>query len=326
MRIVLLQNKLSEHGIREMIHEFPSFFFLAPREVHYRQLGDEEWARIEIIYGNHLTEEELAKTRKLRWIHSPVPNLDPLCLNALDKKDIIVTTTREENTAQIGEYVIGGILAYAKNLFHWEAADKNPTLLWDSKWRDSMWMLKDRIFLQIGLGKVGTEIARRAKLMEMRVWGIQETRTFHPHCQKVFNFQDLPTILPAVDVVSLALPRAQQKTTLFRKKEFELMKEDAILVIIGSKGLIDEEALLEIATTQKKFRGILFDAFYQKPISPSSPLWNIPNILITPEVAPRPKLVEKEAYHTFRYNFRQYAHNNFTDMRNRVGSKATFLT
>ncbi len=326
MNIVLLQTRLSDDEISELIEEFPQFLFLAPTELSYKNLGKEEWERVEIIYGNRLTKDDLEKAHQLRWIHSPIPNLNPLCLNELEKKEnILVSVTREENAHQIGEYVICGVLAFAKNLFHWEHADLNPTLLWDSKWRDSMWTLKDRIFIQIGLGKVGTEIARRAKQLDMKVWGVHTTRSFHPHCHKVFSMEDLHKILPKGDIISIALPRPLQKGTLFSKKEIRLMKNDSILVMIGSKSLIDEQALADEAHTEK-FRGILIDAFYQVPISPTSKLWKLPNTIITPEAAPRPKSEEKRAYRQFRYNLRQYVHGNFTDMRNLIGTKSTVIT
>jgi phosphoglycerate dehydrogenase-like enzyme len=327
MNIVLLQSRLTDEEIQKIINEFPQYLFLAPSEVTYKNLGDEEWSRVEILYGNKLSVQELEKAHQLRWIHSPFPNISPLCLNEIEKRgNIIVTSTKEENTAQIGEYVIGGVLAFAKNLFHWMEADRNPLILWDSKWRDSMWTLSERTFLQIGLGSVGTEISRLAKEFRMRVWGVKENRSFHNHCHKVFTYEDLPTVLPMADVACIALPRGHQKQKWFTRKEIELMKDDSILVIAGYKGIIDEEALAEVATSTQKFRGILLDAFYQVPVSPHSKLWTIPNIVITPEVAPRPKSSEKESYRLFRFNMRQYLHGNFTDMRNIIGTKQLFTT
>jgi len=326
MHIVLLQSRLTDEEVTELIDEFPQFLFLSTSELTFKQLGKEEWERVEIIYGNRLSTENLQKAPQLRWIHSPVPNLNPLCLDQLEKRgSVIVTVTREENAYQIGEYVMCGMLAFAKNLFHWMEADQSPSLLWDSKWRESMWTLKGKKFIQIGLGKVGTEIARRAQQLEMKVWGVQEKRSFHRHCHQVFSMDDLHDVLPSGDVICLALPRPQQKGTLLGKREIKMMKDGSILIMIGSKSLVDEQALSDEKDTDK-FRGILIDAFYQVPISPSSKLWKLPNTIITPEVAPRPKSEDKEAYRLFRYNLRQYVHGNFTDMRNAIGTKKTMIT
>ncbi len=318
MNIVLLQSRLSDEEIRELTNEFPNFLFLSPGDQSYQRINPDEWGRVEILYGNRLAAENLEKAHLLRWIHSPNTNLNPLCLNEIQKQgNILLTTTREENFAQIGEYVIGGILSFAKNLFHWEKAHLHPTTLWDSKWRDAMWTLKDKILIQVGLGNVGTEIARRAKQMDMKVWGVAQKSSFHPHCNKVFSIDELHSILHAGDVVSIALPRMMQKTTMFKSKEINLMKKDSIFVLVGELSTIDEETLAENGK-EGKFRGILIDAKYQTPPHPSSKLWEIPHLILTPEVSPRPRHEEKEAYRLFRYNLRQYLYGNFTDMRNRT--------
>lgn len=327
MNIVLLQSRLTDEEIQKLIAEFPHYLFLAPSEVTYKNLGEEVWSRVEILYGNKLSPEDLLQTEQLRWIHSPVPNINPLCLKEIEKRgNIIVTSTKEENTAQIGEYVVGGILAFAKNMFHWKDVDRSPLLLWDSKWRESMWTLGSKTLLQIGLGNVGTEIARLAHEFRMKVWGVQAHRSFHPYCHKVLTFSELDSSIPEADVICIALQAGGQKEKWFHRDQIELMKKDSILVIIGYKGVIDEESLVDVANRTGKFRGILLDASYQVPISPTSKLWSIRDIVITPEVAPRPKSTEKESYHLFRYNLRQYLHSNFNDMRNVIGTKQLFIT
>lgn len=321
MNIVLLQHTLSDQDIRELIDEFPQFLFLAPKEIHMKKLSKEDWARVEIIFGNHLSIENFENASQLKWIHSPVPNLAPLCLDHLkNKQSVIITASREENAYQIGEYVMCGILSFAKNVFHWLQANENPSLLWASKWRDSMWTLKNKRFIQIGLGISGTEITHRVQQADMRIWGVQRKKTFHPYCHKVFDLSELDEILPDGDIVCLALPRLKQKNVLLGKQQFKKMKKDSIVIIVGSKSLIDEDALANEQASEK-FRGVLVDASYETPIPASSKLWNLPNTLITPGVAPRPKTSYQESFRLFRYNLRQYVHENFTDMRNSVQSR-----
>ena len=231
--------------------------------------------------------------------------------------NILVTNTRDENLPQMGEFAMSAVLAFAKNLFHWWEIKQFPALLWDSKWRHSMWTLKDKVFLQVGLGKPGTEIARQAGLMGMKVWGVDQNASFHPYCTKTFPFTDLLKLLPLVDVVSTCLPREREYHQWLKQEHFEAMKEDSILIVIGSSKLVDENALAEVAKTMK-FRGIAIDGQHQLPIAQNSPLWKIPNILITPEIAPRPKTKDTQSLRLFRSNLRQYVHGNYSDMRNLV--------
>lgn len=326
MNIILIQEQLSTKEMDQLLQEFPHYIFLSLTETGYKTLSPDIWATIEIIYGNRLTAEELALAQQLRWIHSQTPNLNRLCLREIEEQgNILITNTKEENIAQVGEYAMSIILGYAKNLFNWRDTDQHPNTVWDSKWRDNMWFLENRTLLQIGLGKVGTEITRRARMFGMKVWGAQTAHTFHPHCLKTFSMNELDNALPNADVVSICLPRNKEYVNWLNESQLEMMKDDAILLILGSHQLINEDALYNVAKT-KKFRGIVIDALYQTPIPVTSKLWKIPNILITPEMAYRPKTSEKASFRNFRYNLRQYMHGNFNDMRNLVDQNIAIVT
>jgi D-2-hydroxyacid dehydrogenase (NADP+) len=317
MNIILLQGELSPQQIELLLKEFPHYLFLSLTEAAAQHLSVDHWERLEILYGTRLTKENLAQAPQLRWIHCPSSLLNKLCMDEIEKQgNILVTNTTDENIFQMGEFFMSGILAFAKNLFKWKEAAQHPPSVWDSKWRDTMWTLRDKLLLQIGTGRIGTEIARRARQMGMRVWGVQHG-SFNPYCQKVFSFKDLPSILPLADVVSMSPARGKESREGFKIEPLLDMKEDAILVLTGSMTPANEHALAHLALN-KKLRGILVDAFYQTPIPVTSPLWEISSLIITPEVASRPKNKEQEAFRTFLYNLRQYQHGNFEDMRNLV--------
>lgn len=316
MNSVIIQTALIEAEIAHLKREFPQFeFIVVPRY----EVKEKIWNNAEVLFGERLTEENLALANDLRWIHTPTPFFQRLCLKAIEAKgNILISNTPETNIFQIGEYVMAVLLSFAKNLFHWKTADQFPPLLWDSKWRSNMWSLKGKVFLQIGLGKGGLEIARRAHLAEMKVWGVNKLASFHPHCDKNFSSSELESLLPSADVVSLIIPYGENEFDFkLNEKELSLMKKDSILLILGASRHINEEALFNFAK-EGKFRGILVDAYYQTAISPQSKLWLIPNLLLTPGVAPRPKAPDREAFKLFRHNLRQYVHGNFLDMQNLI--------
>lgn len=318
MNIALLQATLSFADVHRLIKEFPQFLFLSYPESSFQSISEEHWSLVEILLSTHLTPFELSLSQQLRWIHCPTNTLQRLCMEEIHSQgNILVSNTREDNLVQIGEFVMAGVLAYAKNLFKWKESNQLPPLVWDSKWRHTMWTLKDKIFLQIGLGKPGTEIARQASDFGMKVWGIDREEAFHPYCAKTMSFDSLYSALSKADIVSICLPRDKNYVKWFGEKELEAMKNDSILVCIGSSRLIDENALVE-AVKKEKFRGVLLDGEYQIPISTLSPLWESPDVLVTPEVAPRPKASNSQTLKLFRYNLRQYVHGNYTDMKNLV--------
>lgn len=316
MNIVLLQSPLSIQEIEQLIEEFPHFLFLVFSSTTYKNLSKEDWAKVEILYGNRLTDYELSLAHQLRWIHSPSDQLNRLCLEAIRTQgNVQITISREENLVQIGEFVFGTILAFAKNLFKWKELDQSPGDVWDSQWRDKMWMLNGKKFLQIGLGNVGSELARMAKQFGMTVWGVQACPSFNAHCQRTFGFESLHHLLPEVDIVSMSLPRSPLFEEWFGVEEFNLMKEDSIITVVGYHKIFSKEALVQMKE-QSKLRGLLVDASYQTPVPQGSLLWSIPQAIITPEVGSRPKSKSTQAYHAFRYNMRQYIHGNLSAMRN----------
>lgn len=189
--------------------------------------------------------------------------------------------------------------------------------MWDSKWRDSMWTLQNKTLLQIGLGPIGTEITRRAREWDMKTWGVAAKQNFHPYCQKVFNYTDLPQVLPKADVICLNLPRTKDFENFFTSPILNRIKDDSILIVSGSHKTINESDLYATAM-EGKFRGILFDVFYETPVPTSSLLWKIPNLIMTPEVSPRPKTNKLQSVSVFKYNLRQYIDGNYKDMRNSI--------
>lgn len=319
MNIAIIEAPLSQAELTQLTKEFPTFQFLLFNRPLISGMTEEHLAKAEILFGSKLNKENLKLATQLRWIHCEKVSINRLCIKEIEERgNILITNTFDENIPQIAEFVLGGVLAFAKHLFHYKEADHFPALLWDCKWRNDMWNLKNKIFLQIGMEKAGVAIAEKAHRAGMKVFAMDEIRTFHSFATKNLPFSELHAVLPAADVISICL-QGQRKTP-FRLDaiSIELMKKDSILSIVGPPWLVDENALFQEVTTKGKFRGILLDASYETPLLPGSKLWSLPNILITPDVAPRPKIEKKEAFRVFRYNLRQFLHGNFSDMINLI--------
>lgn len=327
MSTVIIQFPLGEQEIHQLQREFPQLNIVHFPKNALADIPDETWEKADIFFGERLTEKNLEHAPDLRWIHTPSPLMQRLCLKNIEERgNVLISTTPEGNVSQISEFVIANVLAFAKNLFQWKAADQFPPLLWDCKWRNNMWALKGKTFLQIGLTQAGLEIARQAACIGMKVWGVDRLPSIHPHCEKNFSLSDLDTLLPEADVVSLTIPYGIDPIECrMGKKELTLMKTDSILCILGNNRHMDEEALHELASIGK-FRGILLDAYFQTTISPKSKLWSISNLILTPGVAPRPKTIDREAFKIFRINLRQYLNGNYADMLNLIDAPIAHLT
>lgn len=331
MNVLILQYSLNPQELARIHREFPqlklryyhlldfSKFQMGPTvEEKAVDTQDHNWKSVEILFGNHLTIEELKAAKDLRWIHNPSPSFSRMCLKeVIEKGNIIVTVGTGEYHFSVAEFVLAGILSFAKNLLYWKEMMHAPSHLWENKMRDNIWNLPNRILLQIGLNKEGTEIARLAKLNGMKVWGMEERRSFHPFCEKSFVMSDLLDVLPKVDVVSICLSKKDEYQDLITKSELEFMKQDSVLIVIGPHAVVNEHALVEVAQTGK-LRGIILDVPYGSRIAPESPLWTLKNLLVTPEIAARPRQLSAKIFQSFHYNLRQYKVGNFNGMRGRV--------
>ncbi|MBB65196.1 MAG: D-2-hydroxyacid dehydrogenase [Waddliaceae bacterium] len=317
MSTVYCQTPIPGDSLRSLRQEFPHFQFFHPQEGESPD-SSIDWSKVEILYGNRLSSEQFASAPLLHWIHSPTPTLDELCLEDIhDNGTVIVSNTKGENIIQVGEYVMGALLSFAKNLFEWKELASSSKSLWNSSLIENMWSIQNRILLQVGLGTIGHEVSRRAKQFGMRVWGVDETSSFHPYCEKNFQPQELHAIIPYADVLCISMPRGPHYTPQFGIEELSLLKDDSILIIVGASRIIRESDLVKVVLN-KKLRGIIIDSFNESPLPKSSPLWSLPRTLITPEIATYPELEKQLALKIFRHNLRHFAHTTYTQMNNLV--------
>ncbi|MBT3394141.1 MAG: D-2-hydroxyacid dehydrogenase [Waddliaceae bacterium] len=317
MSIILVKAPLSPEEMAMITKEFPRYTIFPDFDGSVMP-GKEQWDDIEIIYADSLDAEEIPHIPRLRWVHAPVPYLNKICVPLLkDKENIIITTTRGKDITTVGEYIISAVLAFAKNMFLWKTSYRGNYDSENSAILETMWTAEGKKFLQIGLGEEGTEVARRAQELGFYVWGAQEQRSFHPYCNKTFAIEGISAILPNADVVAISLPRDGSYDYKLGTEEISLIKDDAILVISGLGNALDVEALTEAAKT-KKFRGIIIDAIEDMTIPPTSPLWEMPNVIITPHVATSPESTEHRGFMTFLHNLRQFSSGTFSEMRNIV--------
>lgn len=318
MNIVLLQSKLKLEEIDQLLKEFPQFLFLSLSDEACKNMTPEQWSRVEIFFGTHLNKEELSKAHQLKWVQVALDDHRNISLDIIKQQEnILVTDTPPSNIDELCEFVTAAILSYAKNLPRWQESMHFPNLIWDSKWKESMWKLKETTLLQIGLGRIGTELTKRCRELGMRVWGVQEKRSFHPYCHKTISKNNLHSVLPNIEIVVLSLPKGREYRHLFGKAELQLMHKESVLLVVGNNRAVDEEGLIEVLNNNR-LRGVLIDNDHSSPISPSSRLWKRENVLITPEIAVDKELMQRQAFQTFRYNMRQYLHGNINDMKNIV--------
>lgn len=136
----------------------------------------------------------------------------------------------------------------------------------------------------LGMGRIGQDIARKAKAFDMEV--ICVTRAPAPavsEIDRVVSREKVEEVLPLADVVMVALPLDSTTQGFLNAERIARMKESAIFVNISRGKVVDEAALVR-ALAEGRIKGAGLDAFAEEPLASSSPLWDLPNVLMTPHV------------------------------------------
>jgi phosphoglycerate dehydrogenase-like enzyme len=236
----------------------------------------------EIMFGLRFIPDLVKRAPHLRWVQTMSAGVESILSPDMVNSQIALTNVSGIHTIQINELVFSLIMAFAKQIPHCLENQKQK------KWeRFAPVILQGKTLGVVGLGNIGTGIARTAKHLGMRVLATRRSikeaaRT--RYVDTVYPASQLDRLLKESDFVVLALPHTASTDKIIGEKEFALMKPSAFLVNIGRGKTVDEEALVR-ALKEKRIAGAGLDTFAVEPLPPGSPLWEMPGVIITPHIA-----------------------------------------
>jgi phosphoglycerate dehydrogenase-like enzyme len=238
----------------------------------------------EVAFTSRLTERALAAAPVLRWVHSPAAGVGSMLFPAMQASPVVLSNSRGMNAVAVAEHALMLMLAAVRRLP--TAVRAQSERRWAANELSGLPSLCGRTLLVVGLGAIGREVARMASGLGMRVLGTRR-ETGDPVPEGVAEARGpsaLPALLPAADLVVLAAPLTAETRGMIGAAELARMKPSAWLVNVARGRLIDERALIE-ALERGMIAGAALDVFEREPLPDASPLWSMPNVLITPHVA-----------------------------------------
>jgi len=268
--------------------EFPAHVFLH---------ASNENEALELIAGAHVAfmsevrPNHLAAARRLEWIHSPAAGLGSMLFPAMIESPVIMSNSRGISADTIAEHVLAVTLVMFRNLPLAFRSQAERVWAQDAMLADSaLRTIAGSHVLVVGLGAIGTATGRRMAALGARVSGIRRRASGpRPEFVDLLATPDaLLDLLPSADVVVLAAPETRETRGLIGARELAAMRRDALLVNVSRGKLVDEAALAAALTAPPAARtlgGAALDVFEHEPLSPASPLWSLPNVLITPHMA-----------------------------------------
>ncbi|MBY0524633.1 MAG: D-2-hydroxyacid dehydrogenase [Gemmataceae bacterium] len=257
-----------------------------------------------------ITPPLLAAAPNLRWVQSPTASLEHYVFPELVAHPCILTNMRGLFSDVIADQVMGYVICFARNIHRY--IRQQMAARWQPVGGETErvsfatgpgvvnaidrahWHLGDCTLGIVGLGAIGSEVARRAGAFHMRVLAIDPVQTQAPEgIASVWKPEQLPDLLAASDFVVIAAPHTPQTERLFRRPQFQQMKRTAYLINIGRGAIVDLADLIA-ALDAKEIAGAGLDVFETEPLPPEHPLWKQENAILTPHVAGySPRIAER---------------------------------
>jgi len=217
---------------------------------------------------------------RLEWVHVAGAGVDAVLFPDLVESSVTVSSSRGIFGRSIAEYVLGLILLFAKDFHRSFEYQRNR------KWvhRETA-MLAGKRLLVVGAGPIGRMLARHARCLGMEVSAVARTaRSSDEDFGRVFASEDLDKALPEADYVVIAVPLTAQTEGMFGTAQFERMKRSARLINVGRGRIVDEPALVE-ALREVQIAGAALDVFWEEPLPQDHPLWDMPQVVISPHMS-----------------------------------------
>lgn len=273
-----------------------------------RQTALEHAGEAHAVAAHLLTAEFLRKAPNLVWVISFSAGVDRYVqIPGIDNSRIVLTNSRAVHGPAIADHAFAMLLALSRDL---PSYAKNQE---QGKWRDRAddlefrpFALQGKTILVVGLGGIGSEVAKRANGFGMRVIATRRSDAPSPaFVERVGKPQDLADMLPEADIVAICTPLTKETEKLFDAAMLAKMKTDAILINIARGKIVDTDALLA-ALQAGRLRGACLDVTDPEPLPSSHPLWKQPRVIITPHVAADAELTDEREWQLIDENMRRF--------------------
>ncbi len=237
-----------------------------------------------------ITKEVIDAAKKLKVIGRAGVGVDNIDLDAATARGIIVVNAPEATSITVAEHTMGLMLAMARKIPFAASSMKS------GKWEKKKFMgmeLRDKTLGVLGLGRIGSEVVRRALAFGMKI------QAFDPYISEKaakdlgVALADFDKVVSTSDFLSIHVPLTDQTRNIIGKKELSKMKNDAVLINCARGGIVDEEALYD-AIKSGQIAGAAVDVFAKEPME-DSPLAGLDNVILTPHLGASTEEAQKYA-------------------------------
>ncbi len=294
---------------------------IEPRLIHIppgadSRLAAAELAQVEIAYlsrdlrfSDHFPAfaDSVSAAPNLKWAHFSSTGVSQYpWVEGLVERGVKVTSSVGANGEPVGEIAICAMLMLARRFPRW--LDSQRRHAWEPmRGAEIPPDLKGQTIVIVGVGTIGATLARFCRAIGMHVIGVRRSpgREGDP-VDEMHPLSELPRLLPRADWLALACPHTSETQHLLNARTLAMLRDGAFVINVARGELVDESALVE-ALQNGRLGGAYLDVFETEPLAAESPLWNTPNVIITPHNAQASAGNELRAFEMFAENLARFA-------------------
>lgn len=260
-------------AILKHIHDIKLTVALGSRDL------PEDLGRFTILLAWLIKPEVLQRMKSLKWIHSLGAGVDPFFKQENIISDVTLTRSVANLPRLMAQYSAGVIL---NDNIGFDRHGKNQS---EKNWAwEPFYDICRKTAVIIGTGAIGSEIARTLKFFGLKVAGVNRTGREAEDFNEIYPVSRIDSALREADYVIIAAPLTAETRGLIDKKKIAQMKPSALLCNIARGAIIVEKDLMQ-ALNEGLIRKAVLDVFEKEPLSPESPLWDHPRVIVTPHIA-----------------------------------------
>jgi D-2-hydroxyacid dehydrogenase (NADP+) len=287
---------------------------------------DDEQAMGEVnAWLGPINSEQFKMAHNLAWVHSTSAGVEHYLFPEMVESDVLITNAKGCFAPAIAEHTFGLLFALTR---HIGAQTRNMS---QGKWQgvpmDSIFEMKGKTMGIVGLGGIGSQVARRARAMDMNVIAVDIVPKYKEQigdiCDEVRLVQDkgLDWLLPNSDVVLISAPHTKVSEGMMGAEQFGMMKNTAYFINVARGKLVQTPALVS-ALKNGQIAGAGLDVTDPEPLPSDHELWSMPNVIITSHIAARSQFNRERSYGVFVENVYRYV--NELPMLNMVNKELGF--
>ena len=301
---VVVSDLLTEKFKTELLDEFPDAeFVFVDGENEYEAVQD---ADVLMGYPNR---DVFLSAKKLRWLHCPGTGIDKLMgIPELMDSDVVVTNARGPHADPIADHGMAMVLTFSHHLRSlW---DDQKEKKWDlGSYDNRMISLQDAIMGIFGMGDIGSAMAKRAVAFGMKVYAVDKYISTKPDgVEEVWGVDKIKDLVEISDWFVVAAPYTSETHHALNRELLSSMKVGARLIVLSRGGIVDESALIE-ELSNGRISGVGLDVTEIEPLPVNSPLWDHPDVVISPHVSALTSEMWDGRREIFKENLRRFISN-----------------